>query len=150
MMTNDELNELVAEKIMGWIPLSGDEIPENITSRALSSPHLMKVWTDPEKKRSLACKECGSLPEWTSDRELVFNMESQLEKLGKRHSSRVSAHPFMLYTVYLMETVGLLAGWDNGTYRGNPHDFFKLLQATPRQRVIAALKAVGVEVDVAE
>lgn len=118
-MSDEDLNRLVAERVM-----------------------CLRVQTAPTGWVAGWVDVLTALPSFIGDISAAWRMEDRLGTLGKRFSSHLTDHPRMMYTVFLMEEVGLAKGWRNGTYTGNPHDFWALLRATPRQRSIAALRAV--------
>lgn len=121
-LSNSDLNRLVAERVMGY--------------------EIESMLPDDDGYAWVSSTDYVVNIDYCDDHASIDRMEERIQKMGKPCSSRVQDHPFMLYTLHLMEIVGIADGWDNGTYTGNPHDFWLLLRATPRQRCIAALKAV--------
>lgn len=97
-MTLREIDALVAENVFGWDRMEGDAIVEvERASRALESRydpadgkrwHNRRAWYSMSsgKAERMACEECGSLPQFTTDPAASKQVR---EKLAERYTEIV-------------------------------------------------------------
>lgn len=57
------LDAQIAQRVFGWVRLSGDAVPADATDRRVREPHLGGVWFKGGKR--VACDECGTLPNFS-------------------------------------------------------------------------------------
>lgn len=80
-----ELNEAIAEKVMGWIRYEGDAIPA--AHRHENEPEIEHaVWLDRDGRR-MACRACGTLPDFSGEYsgvEAVWAVVERLQSLRYR------------------------------------------------------------------
>lgn len=73
-----ELDTLVAEKFLGWTPLEGAAVIEKLYDGDTNPEyHTEKVWAAPRPDGELerkACKECGSMPAFSTDIALAMGL----------------------------------------------------------------------------
>ena len=119
-----DLNRMVAEKVMGWKPGGSRCGRENCITydngwRTLSG---------------CPCNEDMEKNPYTyspsSDISAAYSMETEIEKQGK-------------YLIYIEELALVINGhWPDPL---NLSELFRMVHASPRQRVLAALKTYGVQ-----
>jgi hypothetical protein len=73
-----ELDEQIADTVMGWQGLSGREIPLDLVFPI--SEHTKRIWIDKDRNVK-ACKECGTLPEFSSN---LYDSETVLNRLREK------------------------------------------------------------------
>ena len=132
-MTDKELNEAVAEKVMGWRRLRGeDEISAVIpVPKKKEWAHFEEVWID-TGGRMMACKECGTMPNFATD---IADAWRVVEKM-REHSNQRSRNLRMVCYCY-DRTYATFESYDDGPMvEGNG------MHATPRAICSAALKTV--------
>lgn len=59
----DEVDAAIAEYILGWEPLTGNQIPAR--DRAVTFPHRRCIWYKGDTR--MACDECGTLPRFSRE-----------------------------------------------------------------------------------
>lgn len=75
MVPGSKINELIAEKIMGYEHYIGCEIPPGITL-CKSAKGEQEMWIN--DKGWAFCKWCGSIPDYSSDVSLAWDVVKQV------------------------------------------------------------------------
>ncbi len=82
MNAGRELDVMIAEHVFGWQPVSGDDVPAYYTPPGSLEPHRKRVWLLDGK--TMACQECGTLPEFSASIEKFPEIAEVLRKEGYR------------------------------------------------------------------
>lgn len=87
LKAGQEMDELVGQVVFGWKKLSGDEIPGYIVSRNLpvEQRHLEAIFVTYDeiggKYDSMACHECGSMPEFSQRMEDAWRVVDKVTSI---------------------------------------------------------------------
>jgi hypothetical protein len=108
-----EMDALAAEHILLWQSVSGDAIPAQATDPQLGGlGHRKRVWLD-GSHRMMACEECGTLPNFSTDIAKAWDIH--------RIASKWLFSERMRYVAELDDLVNIRAGLDSGHRLRWPH-----------------------------
>jgi hypothetical protein len=129
-----EIDVLIAERVCG----ESMPPPPSDTEGELAQIGSGR-YSDKRNWQAVSYYNESDIPRWealqfSTDRNACYQALLKLETLGK---------PARLFMVEAMKMADLAAGWENGQYSGNQHDFWDLLMLTPRQLCEAMLIAVA-------
>ena len=132
MQPGRELDELVAEKVLGWNVFMGTEIPESITMRDVPEDrrHLKRVWVRGGVR--MACEECGDMPAFSEDISAAFRVVEEIRGCGFNVTIGFS----WVFEAWVCECSNIFT----------KKYYTKIEFSQPMAICLAALKAVGVEV----
>lgn len=129
-MTDSEIIEALATKVMGWTCIEGARDGEHLDGDRW---HIRRRWFLGDDMK--ACEECGNMPEWLTN---PADSKQVREKLAERWDYiRVEwSRHYGLFNV-IVQTVG----------RANPEEFQAEADIEERAVALCALKSVGINVE---